>query len=172
MLLAVAYDRMMTSRLSIGLALFLGLAVPVFAQGEFVARVLMVHEGDQFTIYHQGRRDKIYLKDIDCPDPKQPYGKQAKHVTAAYIGNREVIIRDLTQDRQGRMTAEILLPNGKLLTHELIKEGLAWAQPNGPNVQTIKDMEELARAAAKGLWSESNPIPPWKWKPTKPAHRN
>lgn len=139
---------------------------------DVVARVLMVHEGDQFTIYHQGRRDKVHLKDIDCPDPKQPYGKQAKHVTAAYIGNREVVVRDLTQDRQGRMTAEILLPNGKLLTHELIKEGLAWARPEGPNTQTIKDMEELARAAAKGLWSEPNPIPPWKWKPAKPAYGN
>lgn len=139
---------------------------------DFVARVLMVHEGDQLMIYHQGRKDRIHLKDIDCPNPKQPYGKQAKHVTAAYVGNREVVVRDLTRDRQGRMVADILLPNGKLLTHELIKEGLAWAQPETANAQTMKDMEELARAAGKGLWSEPNPIPPWKWKPTKPAHRN
>lgn len=163
---------MMTRRFFIGVTLSLGLAAPVLAQDEFVARVLMVHEGDQFTIYYQGRKDKIHLKDIDCPDLKQPYGKQAKHVTAAYIGNREVVIRDLARDRQGRMTAEIPLSNGKLLTQELIREGLAWVRPDTAHDPSLNDLEELARAAGKGLWSEPNPIPPWRWKPTKPAHRN
>ena len=157
-----------------GLLCFLILVLPIQTVGaaDIVARVMMVHEGDQFTIYHLGRKDKIHLKGIDCPDPKQPYGKQAKHVTAAYIANREVVVRDLTRDRQGRMTAEILLPNGKLLTQELLREGLAWVQPNQPNSQSLKDLEELASAAGKGLWSEPNPIPPWKWKPTKPVYRN
>ena len=41
-----------------------------------------------------------------------------------------------------------------------------------PNDQALKDLEELASAAGKGLWSEPNPIPPWKWKPTKLANRH
>ena len=166
----VAYNGMVT----VCLLLFLFLLLPIQLVGaaDVVVRVLTVHEGDQFTIYHQGRKDKIHLKDIDCPDPKQPYGKQAKHMTAAYIGNREIVLRDLTRDRQGRLTGEILLPNGKLLTQELIREGLAWVQPNISNRQGLKDLEELASAARTGLWSEPNPIPPWKWKPTKPAYQN
>lgn len=162
----------MACRLSVCLALALGIAAPVFAQGEFVARVLTVHEGDRLTIHHQGRRDTVYLRDVDCPELKQPYGKQAKHVTAAYVGNREVVVRGLTRDRQGRIRVEILLPNGKFLTHELIREGLAWVQPDTAHDPSLNDLEELARAAGKGLWSEPNPIPPWKWKPTKPIYRN
>lgn len=139
------------------------------AATDFVARVLIVHEGDRLTIHHQGRKDMVYLRDADCPDLKQPYGKQAKHATAAYIANREVVVRDLKRDRQGRMTADILLPDGRQIAHELVKEGLAWVQSGGSDDQALKDMEELARAGGMGLWAEPNPVPPWKWKATKPA---
>lgn len=141
------------------------LASPTAAGMDFVGRVLMVHEGDRLTIHHQGRRDMVYLRNVDCPELKQPYGKQAKRATAAYIANRDVVVRDLKRDRQGRMIADILLPDGRQIAHELVKEGLAWVQRGGVGDQTLKDMEELARAAKMGLWSELNPVPPWKWNP-------
>ncbi|CUS38384.1 hypothetical protein COMA2_50058 [Candidatus Nitrospira nitrificans] len=168
-LLTVAYAIMMNRRIAIGLALAFILISPALAQTEFVARVLIVHEGDRLTIHHQGRKDMVYLREVDCPELKQPYGKQAKHATAAYIANREVVVRNMKRDRQGRMTADILLSDGRQIAHELIKEGLAWAQPGGSGNQALKDMEELARAAGTGLWSEPNPIPPWTWKSTRPA---
>ena len=170
--LTVAYAIMMTRRIAIGLVLACALVAPALAQADFVARVLIVHEGDRLTIYHQGRRDMVYLRGVDCPELKQPYGKQAKRATAAYIANREVVVPDLKRDRQGRMTVDILLPDGRQIAHELVKEGLAWVHPGGFGDQAMKDMEELARAAGTGLWSEPNPIPPWKWKSTRPArHR-
>ena len=163
---------MMERRLSTSLLLALVMAFLALAQAEFVARVLIVHEGDRLTVHHQGRKDMIYLRGVDCPELKQPYGKQAKHATAAYIANREVVVRDLKRDRQGRMTADILLPDGRQIAHELIKEGLAWVQPGGSGDQALKDMEELAKASKNGLWSESDPVPPWKWKSTKTARHN
>ena len=163
---------MMKRYLSISLVLALVMVFPVLARAEFVARVLIVHEGDRLTVHHEGRKDMIYLRGVDCPELKQSYGKQAKHVTAAYIANREVVVRDLKRDRQGRMTADILLPDGRQIAHELIKEGLAWVQPGGAGDQDLKGMEELAKASKNGLWSEPNPVPPWKWKSTKTARHN
>ena len=160
---------MMSRRIVTALVLALVLVSPALALAEFVARVLIVHEGDRLTIYHQSRKDMVYLRGVDCPELKQPYGKQAKHATAAYVANREVVVRDMKRDRQGRITADILLPDGRQIAHELIKEGLAWVQPGGAGDQALKDMEELARAAGTGLWSEPNPISPWKWKSTRPA---
>ena len=139
---------------------------------EFVARVLAVHEGDRLTIHHQGRKDTIALRDVDCPELKQPYGKQAKHVTAAYVANREVVVRNMRQDRQGRTTADILLEDGRNIAQELVKEGLAWVQSGPGHDQALKDLEELARASKTGLWSEPNPAPPWKWKSTKPVRHH
>lgn len=147
-------------------------ASPTMAGTDFVARVIMVHEGDRVTISHDGQKAMIALQDIDCPDLKQPYGKQAKRATAAYLANREVVVRNLTRDRQGNMAAEIVLPNGRRIAHELVKEGLAWAQPGAVQDKALKDIEELARASKTGLWSDPNPIPPWKWKPaTSTRHR-
>ena len=160
------------NKLSAILGLILLFVGPTVGWADFVARVLMVHEGDRLTIYHQGRKEMVYLRKVNCPELKQSYGKQAKHATAAYIANREVIVRDLKRDRQGRMTADIFLPDGRHIAHELIKEGLAWVQPGESGDQSLKEMEELARAAGTGLWAEPNPVPPWKWKSMKPARHN
>ncbi|MBX3327308.1 MAG: thermonuclease family protein [Nitrospira sp.] len=150
------------------------LVVPcqAIAGTEFVARVLAVHEGDRVMIHYQGRNEIVSLRDVDCPKPKQPYGKQAKHAAAVYLANRDVVVRDLKKDQQGRMTADILLNDGRNIAQELVKEGLAWVLLGEVRDPTLKDMEELARASKHGLWSEPDPVPPWKWKPIKPARRN
>jgi len=141
------------------------------ASAEFTARVVTVHEGDRLTIYHDGRSETVYLQDIDCPELKQPYGKQAKHATAAYIGGREVIVRTLHRDRHGRTTADIVLPDGRDVARELVKEGLAWWQRSKSGDQSLGQLEELAKAERKGLWSDPSPVPPWKWKAAKKTTR-
>lgn len=135
---------------------------PVWA--DFTAKVIVVHEGDRLTIYHGGRDQVIYLKDIDCPELKQPHGKHAKRTTMAFIGGREVIVRGLHRDGQGRTTADVLLADGRNVGHELLKEGLAWARPETAEGKRLVEVEELARLEHKGLWAEPNPVPPWKWK--------
>ena len=155
----------------VGVTIALVVTCPALSWADFVARVVTVHEGDRLTIRHDGRSETIHLKDIDCPELKQPYGKQAKLATAAYVGNREVVVRALKRDRQGRTTAEILLQDGRNIGHELVKEGLAWSRPGSSEGQSLVDIEQLARAEGKGLWSEPNPVPPWKWKATKKTSR-
>jgi endonuclease YncB( thermonuclease family) len=154
-----------------GLVLAFVATCPALSWADFGARVVTVHEGDRLTIRHEGRSETIYLKDIDCPELKQPYGKQAKHAIAAYVGNREVVVRALKRDRDGRTTAEILLQDGRNVGHELLKEGLAWWQRSASNDASLEVLEELARASRKGLWADSNPVPPWKWKDTKKTSR-
>jgi len=131
---------------------------------DFEATVVTVHEGDKVTILHGGRTEKIFLKDIDCPDLKQPYGKQAKRTTAAYIANRIVTVRGVQRNSKGRTTAEIILADGRNVGHELIKEGLAWARKDTAGGKQLAEVEQLVRAEHKGLWSDPNPVPPWKWR--------
>lgn len=154
------------------LCVLLILPYHAIAGTEFVARVLAVHEGDRVTIHYRGKNEMVALRDVNGPEPKQPYGKQAKHATAAYLANRDVVVRDITKDQEGRTTADILLNDGRNIAHELVKEGLAWVQPGEVHDPALKDLEELARASKHGLWSEPAPVPPWKWKPTKSARHN
>src|SRR5206468_12534953 len=112
-----------------GLVLALVAACPALSWADFLARVVTVHEGDRLTIRHDGRNETIYIKDIDCPELKQVYGKQAKQAITAYVGSRDVMVRALKRGRNGLGTAEILLQDGRNVGHELLKEGLAWARP-------------------------------------------
>ena len=154
-----------------GLVFALLAACPTLSWADFAARVVTIHEGDLLTIHHDGRNETIRLKDIDCPELQQPYGKQAKHVTAAYVGNRDVVVRGLMRDKQGRVSADVLLPDGRNVGHELLKEGLAWWQRPASSNASLELIEDLARASRKGLWADSNPVPPWKWKAPKNTSR-
>lgn len=155
----------------VALALAWGFLTASPGWADFQARVMTVHEGDRVTIYHNGKNEIVFLQDVDCPALKQPYGKQAKRATGAYIGGREVIVRGLKRDAHGRIMAEVLLPDGRNVGHELLKEGLAWWTRAKSSDPSLENMEELARASAKGLWSEPNPVPPWKWKTAKKTGR-
>ena len=154
-----------------GLVLALVAACPALSWADFGARVVTVHEGDRLTVRHDGRSETIHLKGIDCPELKQPYGKQAKHAMAAYVGNRDVVVRGLTRDKQGRVSAEVLLHDGRNVGRELLKEGLAWWQRSAASDPSFEVLEELARASGKGLWADSDPVPPWKWKASKKSSR-
>ena len=155
-----------------GLVLTLMAACPALSWADFLARVVTVHEGDRLTIRHDGRNETIYLKDIECPKPKQAYGKQAKQAITAYVGSRDVVVRALKRGRNGLGTADIILQDGRNVGHELLKEGLAWSRPDNAKDETLGEMEQLARAERKGLWADPDPVPPWKWKPTsKVIHR-
>ena len=154
-----------------GLVFALVATCPILSWADFAARVITVHEGDRLTIHHDGRKETIYLKDIDCPDLKQPYGKQAKLVTAAFVGNRDVVVRGLKRDKQGRVSAEVLLQDGRNVGHELLKEGLAWWRRSASSDASLEVVEELARASGKGLWADSDPVPPWEWKAPKKTSR-
>ena len=162
---------MVKHHIMVGLVLALVATCPALSWADFAARVVTVHEGDRLTIHHDGRNETIYLKDIDCPDLKQPYGKQAKLVTAAFIGNRDVVVRGLKRDKQGRVSAEVLLDDGRNVGHELLKEGLAWWRRSASSDAGLEVVEELARASGKGLWADSDPVPPWKWKAPKKTSR-
>ena len=167
----LAYGIMVKHHVMAGLVLALVATCPTLSWADFVARVVTVHEGDRLTIHHDGRSETIYLKDIDCPELKQPYGKQAKHAIAGYVGSRDVVVRGLTRDKQGRVSAEVLLHDGRNVGHELLKEGLAWWQRSASSDASLEVLEELARASHKGLWADSNPVPPWKWKATNKTSR-
>ena len=68
-------------------------------------------------------------------------------------------------DRYGRTVAKVVLPDGRSLNQELVRQGLAWwYRQYAPHDQILAGLEAEARAAKRGLWSERNPVPPWEWR--------
>ena len=58
----------------------------------------------------------------------------------------------------------MILPDGRNLNQELIKAGLAWWFRKYSKDVRLGAFEQEARLAKRGLWTEPQPVPPWKWR--------
>ncbi len=154
------------------LALLL-LSVPLSSQTDtFTGKVVGVSDGDTISVMREGRAVKVRLHGIDCPEKKQPFGTKAKWVTSDLAFGKEVEVRIKDTDRYGRIVGEVILPDGVSLNKDLVHAGLAWwYRKYAPNDRTLKALEAGARDEKKGLWADSNPIPPWEWRKRERARR-
>jgi endonuclease YncB( thermonuclease family) len=67
-------------------------------------------------------------------------------------------------DRYKRTAADTILPDGRNLNQELVRAGLAWwYRQYGCREMVLRDLEQEARAAKRGLWSDPKPVEPWEW---------
>jgi micrococcal nuclease len=119
----------------------------------------------------------IRLCTIDAPEtakfgkPGQPFGKEAKEYLQSLLDNKVVRIRLLQKDHYGRGVAEVFITScrfpffffrRKYVDSQMLREGLAEVYTGVGAVYGIlgKDeylsMQEKARKAKKGIWSQKN----------------
>ena len=81
---------------------------------------------------------------------------------SALVFGKDVIIQTHGQDKHGRTLADVFLPDGTHVNHELVKDGWCWwYQKYAPKDLVLRQLEQEAREHKKGLWSEPHPVPPW-----------
>ena len=161
----------MRSMLSLwaGLLTFL-LASSVFA-GEFTDSVTHVLDGDTIEVLNGHHAERIRLSGIDCPEKGQAFGNKAKQAAAALVFGKQVTLQTHGKDRYGRTLADVLLPDGTNLNHELVKDGWCWwYRKYAPGDTVLEKLETEAREAKKGLWADPHPVPPWEWRPANNLH--
>src|ERR1035437_4267438 len=74
-----------------------------------------------------------------------------------------VKVRDI--GRYKRTVADVIRPDRPNLNQELVRAGLAWLyQQYGCRESVLRDLEQEARAAKHGLWSDPKPVAPWEWR--------
>ena len=128
--------------------------------------VVGVADGDTIMVLHEGRGEKIELYGIDAPDIGQAFSKRAKQFVSEMIYGKTVEVKTKNQDQYGH-TFAIVTIDGQSLNEALIKNGLAWVfriHCKEPFCKDWIDLEIVARYHKIGLWSESNPIPPWEFR--------
>lgn len=138
------------------------LPVSQTAAVEFTARVVSVIDGDDIVVRHNGLNEDVRPNGIDCPEEGQAYGRRAKEFTTKLAYHKTVKVQTYGSDAFGRTIADVILPDGRLLNHELVKAGLAWRfRRYAPENEELAKLEKEARASKKELWRDPNPIPPW-----------
>ncbi len=83
-----------------------------------------------------------------------------------HYSSQTVTVQAVDRDRYGRTVGEVLLPDGRSLNHELVSAGLAWMYRRYTNDQSLRDLEEEARVARRGLWADPHAVSPWERRKT------
>jgi endonuclease YncB( thermonuclease family) len=135
------------------------------AAADFSGRVVTVIDGDTVRVLTSKRIIKVRLYGIDCPEKKQPFGKEAKKALRQRVFGKVVNFQERDKARDGLAVAVLMTPDGRDVNRELVQAGSCWALEDHV-ADYAKDMQE-AREARRGLWQDPNPISPENWRRIK-----
>jgi len=134
----------------------------------FPARVVWVGDGDSLTVRTSGRdRIRLRLYGVDAPELDQPHGAEARKFLASLADKKNVLVEKVEWDSYGRLVA--LVTAGDLnLSLELTAAGWAWVYERhcrrADLCPALRQAQNEARRAGRGLWQDESPVPPEKWR--------
>lgn len=130
-------------------------------------KVVSVKDGDTIVVLKDQEQITIRLEGIDCPESGQAFGNKAKQACSELCFGKTVTVKATGKDRYGRTLAQIVLPDGKELHRELVRQGYAWWYRKYSNDERLGQLEADARNDRRGLWADANPVAPWDWRAEK-----
>lgn len=143
---------------------------PIGDRPTFTSTVLSVSDGDTLAVFVNGTADKVRLHGIDCPESDQPFGRQATQLTTQLALDKPVTVTDFGRDKYHRILGDVVLPDGRVLNRELVREGFCWwYQKYAPDDAVLAGLEQEAREAKRGFWADPSPMPPWEWRHREPG---
>ncbi|OMP29950.1 thermonuclease family protein [Mangrovimonas sp. DI 80] len=139
-----------------------------FAQNTISGEVVSVTDGDTFKLLTKDSTIvKVRLANIDCPERKQPFSQKAKQFTSDAIFGKYITIEELKRDRYGRSIANVFYGDSLNLSHELVRNGLAWHYVKYSNEPILQELEDKAKNDKIGLWQDAASIAPSEWRKRK-----
>ncbi len=105
------------------------------------------------------------LHGIDAPEKRQAFGTRARQYAGNLAHEKLVRVEVKNLDRNGRTVGVVILPDGRDLSHELVRAGFAWwFEKYARNDRKLECLEQEARAAQRGLWADASPVAPWEYR--------
>jgi len=140
------------------------------AAGAWGATVFSVQDGDSIIVLDaEQRKHRIRLYGIDCPEIGQAWGEEAsKYMRQLLYPGSKVVIEVKDVDNYKRKVSIVTLANdGRTAQEYLLMTGLAWIfrrYCKDDFCWQWKQLESRAQQERQGLWSDREPIAPWKWR--------
>ena len=128
------------------------------------AEVIGIQDGDTIELKYifsgkkAGRRSgmpvRIRFLHVNSPERGRPFYKVAKQFTSDACFRKTVQIRHAGNfDKYGRLLGEVVLPDGRVLNKELVKQGLAVHFKRYSSSTEYANLEKQARKQRIGIWS-------------------
>ncbi|EAA9461461.1 hypothetical protein EIP56_06120 [Salmonella enterica] len=134
---------------------------------EIQGKVIRVLDGDTIEVL-QDKQDKkpvrIRLANIDVPEKKQAFGSWSTSQLKTLVAGKQVIVSYSHKDRYGRVIGRVFTTNGTEASRFMVKSGAAWVYERYNADESLPALQREAQEQKRGLWADSNPVPPWEWR--------
>lgn len=134
-----------------------------------------VADGDTLYVTDKNNHTyKIRLLGIDAPEHGQTFGEASKRVLKQLTHRQPVQVEWRKRDQYGRLLGKVLLPGNQDANLHQLATGMAWwnrkyaHEQNSADTILYREAEYVARKKRLGLWSQKNPVPPWRWRYSNP----
>jgi len=127
-----------------------------------IGKIIGIVDGDTYDILMEGNKTiRIRMEGIDAPEKGMPFYNVAKKYLSALCFGKQVTLKISGNDNHGRTLAFSYLADGKELSHEMVRAGLAWHFKKYNSDADLEQLEVEARNLKIGIWQNENPMPPW-----------
>ena len=133
------------------------------ADDYIIGKVIKVLDGDTYDLLLEGNRKiRVRMEGIDAPERGMPYyNKAMKYLDNLCKGQTIRVEKTGDDTRYRRILGLSFLADGRELSREMLKAGYAWHYKQYNSDSEFAALENEARRAKRGLWQDTNPIPPW-----------
>ncbi len=136
---------------------------PAHAAGQRTFRGTVSHVTDGDTLWVRpasgGAALQVRLQGLDAPEICQAWGPQARDALARHVLRQPVTVRSRGKDTYGRLVARVERDRQDLGAW-LVGSGMAWSYHWGRSGGPYSTLQDQARQARRGLWSQPQPMRP------------
>lgn len=128
-------------------------------------KVISIIDGDTYDVMVEGNQTlRVRMEGIDAPERGMPFYRVSKNYLSQLCYNEVVELKITGVDNHERVLAFAYLEDGRELSHELIRVGLAWHFKRYNSDRSLSILEREARKFERGLWADDNPLAPWTYR--------
>lgn len=147
------------------LGLFVCFGAPSKAASLY-GKVIEIVDGDRIRLVSLNRLTSVKLMAIDAPEMSQFCGDVAKQHLQDLIFDKMVVVESFGLSEDGSIVGKVFL-NEMDVAAQMVRDGAAWYDKSNSSRlseserQRYVDSEQAARNEHRGIWQETNPVPPW-----------
>lgn len=138
---------------------------------EIQGKVIRVLDGDTIEVKTLPAKIVVYevpirvrLINIDAPEKKQPFGRWSTNQLKTLLAGQSVTVSYTQTDRYGRIIGRVFTTNGTDASRFMVQSGAAWVYERYNADESLPALQREAQEQKRGLWADSNPVPPWEWR--------
>ncbi len=130
-------------------------------------RVVRVLDGDTIEVMDSRKAVRIRLINIDAPEKKQAFGRWSTNQLKGLVAALPVTVTYTQTDRYGRIIGRVFTANGTEANRFMVQSGAAWVYDKYNSDNSLPALQRAAQEQKRGLWADSQPVPPWEWRHSK-----